>query len=443
MHDSALVSAETTDRLRAVVDELVALCAGPPSEGAVLDALASLGTMLRLGGAIGSALAAEVAERSSVDDGTSLTRRFAARSPAALVAEKSRVDASTASAWTSVGTALAPRLSLLGETLPPAHLPVAAAVARGAVDATVARSIISTVNECTADSDEALAVEAAIVQHASTLAPRDATRLCREVLARWSPDDADLREQALHRRRSLTITKTPDGMTRIIIDADPEATGYLMTALDARTAPRRQPAFRAADKAAAADDTRTLAQRRLDALVDMARESIQHDTGQVAGSSVTMLVSVSLETLQTGLGTARIFGVDEPIGPTTARRLAASANIIPALMGADSEPLDLGAEQRLFSSAQRRAMALRDGGCAWPGCDAPPGWTEAAHVHPWWQTRETDLRNGILLCRFHHCVFDRDGWSLEWHDGVPWFTPPAWVDASRTPRRGGRMPQAA
>jgi hypothetical protein len=168
--------------------------------------------------------------------------------------------------------------------------------------------------------------------------------------------------------------------------------------------------------------------------VSIARESLEHDAGHVAGTAVTMLVTVPLDALQAGLGAAQISCVDAPILAATARRLAAQAEIIPAVLGGASEPLDLGRSARLFSPAQRRAMEVRDGGCLWPGCAAPPGWCETAHLDAWATGGRTDLRNGIVLCPFHHRRFDRDGWAFEHRAGRRCFVPPPWVDASRRPR---------
>ena len=46
--------------------------------------------------------------------------------------------------------------------------------------------------------------------------------------------------------------------------------------------------------------------------------------------------------------------------------------IVPAVLGANSEPLDLGRLRRLISPGLRRALYLRDRGCAFPGCHRPP-----------------------------------------------------------------------
>ncbi|MFT4124208.1 MAG: DUF222 domain-containing protein [Microbacteriaceae bacterium] len=539
MHDDAFA-----DRLLAAARRAAAAALGADAlaDGELLAALDVVGTLRRLADAAGAALSAEVAARSAAGDEATLARRMGARSPATLVAETARIDPATAAAWVASGTATAPRTSLLGERLPEAHPAAARALGAGSIDAATARIVIATVEQCCgggivggrageaaveAAAVEAAAVEAEIVRHATTLSPRDAARLCRQVLACHAPEDTDAREAALRARRGLRIVQLPDGITRIGIDADPESAGYLLTALDARTAPRRRVRFvdpgdgasgasgggtsgcgtsgcstgscgcgdagasgcgasgcgasgcgansaRAdnapGDHAPAADDTRNLAQRRLDALVDIAREAIGRDPGELAGAAVTMLVTVPLVALTAGLnttglnttglsptgpsdtagcdtagcGTAAIAGVDEPIGAATARRLAAAADIIPVVLGGPSEPLDLGQSQRLFSPAQRRALALRDGGCTWPGCNAPPSWCEAAHLVPWYAGGPTDLDNAALLCRWHHTVYDTDGWQMERRGGIPWFIPPPWVDSSLAPRRGGRpRPTAA
>ena len=117
---------------------------------------------------------------------------------------------------------------------------------------------------------------------------------------------------------------------------------------------------------------------------------------------------MTLEQLQTGLGAAQLDGVENPISAGTARRLAADAELIPAVLGSNSQILDLGIGigigRRLFSRAQRIAFAERDGGCAITNCGRPPPYTEAHHIHWWSHGGTTNLNNGILLCTGHHHV---------------------------------------
>ena len=85
------------------------------------------------------------------------------------------------------------------------------------------------------------------------------------------------------------------------------------------------------------------------------------------------------------------------------RRLACQVGIIPKVLGTQSVALDQGRSQRLFTPAQRIALAERDNGCAYPGCDRPPGWCEAHHLDHWQRDNgPTTLANGALLCAFHH-----------------------------------------
>lgn len=79
--------------------------------------------------------------------------------------------------------------------------------------------------------------------------------------------------------------------------------------------------------------------------------------------------------------------------------------------------LDLGREQRLYSGTQRVALAVRDGGCLWPGCDRPPSWTEAHHIRHWARDGRTDLADGVLLCRHHHLRLHNEGWQITRRDG--------------------------
>ena len=82
---------------------------------------------------------------------------------------------------------------------------------------------------------------------------------------------------------------------------------------------------------------------------------------------------------------------------------------------------------------------MRDGGCAFPGCDVPPAWTDAHHLQHWAAGGKTTLDNAVLLCGFHHGLIHRTngGWTihLDPDDRTPWLTPPKWIDPDQQPRR--------
>jgi len=156
-----------------------------------------------------------------------------------------------------------------------------------------------------------------------------------------------------------------------------------------------------------------------------------------------VLVTLSLRTLTTGLGTAAIPSCGETLSASEVRRLACDAHVIPAVLGGASEVLDVGRAHRFFTRAIRAALVLRDQGCAFPGCDAPPSACEAHHNQPWWAGGDTSLANGVMVCPYHHRLVEPDpGMSpnVQWQilmdpvTGLPWFTPPRQIDPERVPR---------
>ena len=113
------------------------------------------------------------------------------------------------------------------------------------------------------------------------------------------------------------------------------------------------------------------------------------------------------------------------VDPHTVRRLACDAEIVPIVLGPRSEPLDVGRLQRTVTDALRRALNLRDGGCAFPSCSRRPRRCHAHHIRYWFHGGPTRLDNLVLLCRFHHQLIHAGHWTVEIRDGLPWFTPPA------------------
>jgi hypothetical protein len=140
------------------------------------------------------------------------------------------------------------------------------------------------------------------------------------------------------------------------------------------------------------------------------------------GDATTVVVTLSLDALLAELGTAELLGAglvpgDDASGDqltaAQARRLACTAKIIPAVLGGDGQPLDLGRGQRLFSPAQRKALLLRDKTCRAEGCDIPGTWAEAHHLAPWSSEGPTDLANGLLLCSYHHHRVHETGYGTD------------------------------
>ncbi|MFL6128429.1 MAG: DUF222 domain-containing protein [Mycobacteriales bacterium] len=284
--------------------------------------------------------------------------------------------------------------------------------------------ITRTVADLPADPALRRDAERDLVEAAGRFDPVLLSRLGRRLLAVADPDRVDAREgDALARAeeraaRRMDLSLSPDGedgcWLRGRLDAEGSAT--LRAALDPLAAPR--PA------AADGPDPRSPGRRRAEALVQLARRAVAAgDLPAAGGEPPQVVVTVPLQVLRTGVG-AGMLDDGNPISATTARRLACDARIIPAVLGGRGEPLDLGRARRLFTGPLRRALVLRDRGCAFPGCDRPPGWCDAHHIRPWATGGPTTLTNGVLLCRHHHRLAETGDWQITLTpDGIPQFHP--------------------
>ncbi len=184
-------------------------------------------------------------------------------------------------------------------------------------------------------------------------------------------------------------------------------------------------------------DSRSPGQRRIDALVDICRLALA--TGELpdnGGDRPQLVVTVPFEVLRSQAGAATLDdGATLTAG--SARRLACDAAILPAVMGGDSQLLDLGRRRRLFTGPVRQALVLRDKGCAFPPCDRPARWTDGHHIQHWADGGPTELANGVLLCGYHHRLIHQGEWTVKINpgDGRPDFYPPADLDPQQRPRR--------
>jgi hypothetical protein len=124
------------------------------------------------------------------------------------------------------------------------------------------------------------------------------------------------------------------------------------------------------------------------------------------------------------------------VSPATVRRLACDAQILPIVLGGTGQVLDAGRARRLATGPLRRALVVRDRGCAFPGCDRPARWCQAHHIIGWIRGGRTDLANLVLLCRHHHRLVHEGDWTVRpASDRLPEFIPPPVPGIAEHPRR--------
>ncbi len=249
-----------------------------------------------------------------------------------------------------------------------------------------------------------------LIAEAAHFDPKRLRVLGRKVLEVVAPDLVDAHEQQLleaeealaRRTASLTMRRRGDGTTDVHIRIADALAGRLRTYLEAYAAPRRGHLQTEADRTDPDTGVRiphaTLMGRAFGAMLEsMPAERLPRH----GGSATSVVVTIDHETLRSQLGAAGLDTGDR-ISAGEAVRLACNASILPIVLDGKGQPLHLGRSRRLFTAAQRTAMAVRDQGCRTHGCTVPASWCEAHHRRPWSHGGKTDLAQGMLLCSWHH-----------------------------------------
>jgi hypothetical protein len=145
------------------------------------------------------------------------------------------------------------------------------------------------------------------------------------------------------------------------------------------------------------------------------------------GAKANITVTIDLEDLKTA--TADAIGQNVHSGGLSAatfRRLACDAQIIPIVLGSNSEPLDVGRCERLVTRAMRRALNTRDRGCV--VCGAPPIMCDSHHLISWIDGGITAVSNLALVCRRHHTDLHNGHWTITLTAGQVEVSRPTWAD---------------
>jgi len=312
--------------------------------------------------------------------------------------------ARTASAWMAtqckVPVRSARRLVQLGRCL--RHLPAAeAAWLAGEVGEAHVELLVAARTPATAefmDRDEAM-----LVGEARELGYRQFVR----ALAYWSqladPDGADGSAEAQHEARRLHLSQTFGGSWALLGLFDPIDGAIVAKALAAIEqelfeADWAEARARVGDGVRAGDLGRTPAQRRADALVEMARRSM----AMPAGARLPEPLFTVLVGYETFTGRICELANGAVVAPGSLVRWLDRAWVERVVFDGPSRVKDVGVRQRVFTGATRRAVEVRDRECFHPYCDLPAERCQIDHVQPWSEGGLTTEANGQLACAFHN-----------------------------------------
>ncbi|KQV67689.1 hypothetical protein ASC64_10705 [Nocardioides sp. Root122] len=362
------------------------------------DKAVALGELVRAEGQL-----AELRLRILGDAGD-LAAETAAKDAAGWLAQHTRTRFTDARADLALACALDRDRPLLAAAMREGEATLAQAqVIRRAIDALPA----------SVDGDTVARAEEHLVAQAREFGPRELGRIGRRILEVVAPEIAEAAEAArladleanADKHTRLTLRRLGDGTTRIS-GRLPDASGArFATFLESYANPRT--AHPKGDPLPRLPRPRRLGQAFVQLLeaLDPTRLPVH------GGDATTVVVTIPLAALQAELATAGVIDAglvpgDELTGDritaAQARRLACTAKILPAVLGGESLPLDLGRARRLYTLAQRKALLIRDQVCRAEGCDIPGTWCEAHHLASWQHGGPTDLDNGVLLCSHHH-----------------------------------------
>lgn len=301
------------------------------------------------------------------------------------------------------------------------------ALESGEISVEHARVIASALRSLPEDllADERTTCETRLLQLAAHRSPSRLRLLARRAVeeVRPEPEAVDAHEDAVvaseeqqaEERSRFWITVNHDGTMTGQFTVPWASGAVLRKVIDAMTAPRRQaPTGPASSRQWGDAGTRKAAaldwqHRRGLALADLLlRLPTDHLASKVAA---TLLVTTRLEDLQGELARVGRTDAGDQMSAGQTRRIACGAGIIPAVLGGESLPVDLGTQRRLFSDAQRVALSSTYTECAAEGCDRPFAWTEIHHLRPWQAGGRTDLDNAVPLCGRHHRMIDGPDWQ--------------------------------
>ena len=123
---------------------------------------------------------------------------------------------------------------------------------------------------------------------------------------------------------------------------------------------------------------------------------------QQGGLAATVVITAEAETFTQGAQKAGHTETGVGVSPGQLIRLACEAKVFPAALDHGGHVLDLGRGQRFHTGPQRLALLIEQKTCQNPSCDIAGAFCHVHHTTAWSTGGETNTRDAVLLCPFHH-----------------------------------------
>jgi hypothetical protein len=235
-------------------------------------------------------------------------------------------------------------------------------------------------------------------------------RLCRTIRRAIAVTEQGDR---LDEQRTLRTETLESGMVRITVIVHADEAALVMKAVEHA---RRQPAPAAPTEPAAASDVSAAARAplppKVDALITVAESYLaHHDTASRGGSRTQIFLHLDQDPLARDGTLAATLDDGTRVSAEALRRLSCDATLVPVHHTSSGPQLDLGRRTRTISPALRRALNLRDRGCAFPACPNNL-FLHAHHIQHWAHGGPTSLVNVLNLCTLHHRLVHEGGFGI-------------------------------
>jgi hypothetical protein len=165
-----------------------------------------------------------------------------------------------------------------------------------------------------------------------------------------------------------------------------------------------------AEQAAPCVSAETSWPSRADGMVKLAESFLaDHHVGGSGGERFQVMVHLEQEVLEPEGAWSATLEDGTRVSAETLRRVACDCGLL--AVGHEGQALNIGRRARSIPPAIRRALMLRDHGCAFPGC-THTRFLHAHHLQHWLHGGATSLDNLLLLCSFHHHLVHEGGWRI-------------------------------
>ena len=260
-------------------------------------------------------------------------------------------------------------------------------------------------------------------------------RLCRGYRIAMTVDNVTPPPERSVRRRDL-----PGGMVKLDVILSPDEADLVLAALDRA----REVGHEAAKPNVSAERRKRDGEHesdphwpsRADGVVALAESYLAGNVGRGSGGErFQVMLHIDQDPLAPDGVLAGTLEDGTPVSAEAIRRVACDCGIVAVGHDQTGDTMSIGRRSRSIPPAIRRALILRDRGCAFPGC-THNRFLHGHHIQHWLHGGATSLENLALLCSHHHHLVHEGGWSVErTSDGELFFRAPDGKEIPAVPAR--------